>query len=171
MPIPVVCAYTLCGKQFSLIPSRVAKKNFCSNKCSQLSRIKTDDIKCSNPNCSKMFRRKPYELNRANFHFCSRDCMNQCQTFDSSVRIKNNHKTGFASYRERAFRFYPNECKVCGYNKHRIMLDVDHVDSDRTNNCIENLQILCVMHHAEKTRGLVTQEDIEKFYRERMALV
>jgi hypothetical protein len=34
------------------------------------------------------------------------------------------------------------------------MLDVDHIDNDRSNNELENLQILCVWCHSLKTRSV-----------------
>jgi hypothetical protein len=32
------------------------------------------------------------------------------------------------------------------------MLDVDHIDGNRTNHDLSNLQVLCVWDHACKTR-------------------
>lgn len=40
-------------------------------------------------------------------------------------------------------------CVVCGYD---VVVDVDHMDGDRTNNDPANGQVLCPNHHAEKTR-------------------
>src|SRR5438876_2230962 len=34
------------------------------------------------------------------------------------------------------------------------MLDVDHLDNDRTNNSLDNLRVVCVWCHALKTRGV-----------------
>lgn len=43
-------------------------------------------------------------------------------------------------------------CEECGFfAKHRIQLDVDHVDGDRTNNDPSNLRTLCKNCHAYKT--------------------
>lgn len=33
------------------------------------------------------------------------------------------------------------------------LLDVHHIDSNRNNNVLDNLVILCPLHHATVTRG------------------
>lgn len=58
------------------------------------------------------------------------------------------------TYRVRAMKEYGAFCTQCGYDKDPKMLDVDHIDSNRKNNALENLQVLCVWCHAAKTRGV-----------------
>lgn len=60
---------------------------------------------------------------------------------------------GAYDYRIRALAHYENKCVKCNYNEKKKMLDVDHIDSNRKNNSLDNLQILCVWCHAEKTRA------------------
>jgi len=44
-------------------------------------------------------------------------------------------------------------CEFCGFVAiHAVQLDVDHVDGDRTNNSIDNLQTLCANCHRLKTQ-------------------
>jgi hypothetical protein len=38
---------------------------------------------------------------------------------------------------------------MCGYDKHPEVLEVNHKDIDRTNNSVENLEILCPTCHEE----------------------
>ncbi len=64
-----------------------------------------------------------------------------------------HYKDGRFHYRTRAFRTYGKICVGCGYDEDTRMLDVDHIDSNRKNNSIENLQVLCVWCHAKKTRA------------------
>lgn len=52
-------------------------------------------------------------------------------------------------YRLKAFRELPNQCRICGYDKYLDVLEVNHIDCDRSNNSIENLEILCPTHHVE----------------------
>lgn len=44
--------------------------------------------------------------------------------------------------------------RECGYHKYEQMLDVDHINSNRKDNKLCNLQVLCVWCHALKTRKI-----------------
>lgn len=48
------------------------------------------------------------------------------------------------------------ECEVCGLSEWRgqpIVLELDHKDSNHSNNELDNLQILCPNCHAQETRN------------------
>jgi len=62
-------------------------------------------------------------------------------------------------YRKKALNFLPHRCnnEKCIIQKNNIkletyLLDVDHLDKNRANNQLENLQFLCLYCHALKTR-------------------
>lgn len=67
----------------------------------------------------------------------------------------------YSDYRLSAFRKYPHECAVCGYHDYddTSLLDVHHIDSDRSNNDIENLIILCPNCHRKLTSQKYTLVD------------
>lgn len=45
-----------------------------------------------------------------------------------------------------------DKCERCGFvPEHSCQLDVDHIDTDHTNNAPENLQTLCANCHRLKT--------------------
>lgn len=45
-----------------------------------------------------------------------------------------------------------NSCERCGFvPEHKMQLDVDHIDGDRFNNDVANLQTLCANCHRLKT--------------------
>jgi len=60
----------------------------------------------------------------------------------------NNHmyKTGIGSYNKKAFKNLPNLCNRCGSLE---MLLVHHIDENRRNNELLNLEILCKKCHQE----------------------
>jgi hypothetical protein len=52
------------------------------------------------------------------------------------------------SYRDLALRTLPLCCNRCSYDMHHATLVVHHKDYDRSNNLLENLEILCANCHA-----------------------
>ena len=49
-------------------------------------------------------------------------------------------------------KFKKNRCEKCGFiAEHPCQLDVDHVDGNKLNNDIKNLQTLCANCHRLKT--------------------
>ena len=49
-------------------------------------------------------------------------------------------------------KYKGSQCELCGFVAiHRVQLDVDHIDGDRTNNDESNLQTLCANCHRLKT--------------------
>lgn len=59
---------------------------------------------------------------------------------------------GLNDYRRRALKAHGEKCSGCGYSQFVEMLDAHHVDGDRANGLVTNLEILCVWCHALKTR-------------------
>lgn len=111
--------------------------------------------KCANKHCNKMFEAIVGSAKEK--ITCSRACSN------THFRSKENHPNwqgmNTVQYRKKALREYEAKCfntsceiKKAGIEIPTSMLDIDHIDSDRSNNKIENLQPLCVWCHALKTR-------------------
>jgi 5-methylcytosine-specific restriction endonuclease McrA len=57
-------------------------------------------------------------------------------------------QTGCDTCRYKARKFRAKQCKICGSKKN---LEIDHIDSDRSNNTVDNLQTLCRRCHIQKT--------------------
>lgn len=140
-------------------PARFSKKllHFCSVKCFGIYNRKTISLKCDN--CGKEFGRKA-SRNRSKhgFNFCSRLCKDTAQRIGGINKIQPDHygkSNGVYNYRERALFEFGEKCEHCGYNKYVELLDVHHIDGDRSNNLIDNLIVLCVMCHASVTRNLL----------------
>ena len=90
--------------------------------------MKKKIVKCKNDLCKEEF---PY---RSNKMFCSRKCKG----------LNRRNKTYKLAKKDT--------CNNCGLKpEYDIVLDVDHIDGDKTNNSLENLQTLCANCHRVKT--------------------
>lgn len=50
-------------------------------------------------------------------------------------------------YREKALNAYGEMCQQCGAEEH---IEVHHIDRDRQNNALENLEVLCRSCHGDR---------------------
>ena len=71
--------------------------------------------------------------------------------FDEMFSKNTYHNTG--ALKRRLFRegLKEKRCECCGLNEwqgREIPLELHHIDGDKTNNSVENLQILCPNCHA-----------------------
>jgi 5-methylcytosine-specific restriction endonuclease McrA len=90
-------------------------------------------IVCEHKYCNKTFEY------RSNKRFCSRRC-------------KENNRE-IVTLRKRPYRlFVSDRCSNCGFIPiHICQLDVDHIDGNKKNNNVSNLQTLCANCHRLKT--------------------
>ena len=65
------------------------------------------------------------------------------------------------NYRKRAFDTYAHECAHCGFGVVPV-LEVAHIEGDRTNNDVRNLVILCPNCHKMLDLGLIPEAVIRK---------
>jgi len=63
------------------------------------------------------------------------------------------------NYRRLAFEHYPPICAFCGFGIPEV-LEVAHVDGDRSNDEIENLVILCPTCHKMHDIDLIPSETL-----------
>ena len=57
------------------------------------------------------------------------------------------------NYRLKAFENFKHQCAVCGWDEDERLLEVHHIDSNRSNNELDNLCILCVLCHRKISLG------------------
>jgi hypothetical protein len=72
---------------------------------------------------------------------CSYSCSN---TFFRSGKDNPNWKEISTQYRSKCFEYHKKECVIC---KEEKIVEVHHIDEDRSNNDIFNLVPLCPTHH------------------------
>lgn len=103
----------------------------------QKSRSRTTRVRAIKSKCSVCGREY---LRRACEEYKTSIC-NQCIC---NVNGKLSYTTGIGDYVIRAFEAYK---RICFHCKSEENLEVHHIDFDRTNNQIENLQVLCKSCH------------------------
>ena len=107
--------------------------------------------------CGKTIERVPSEIkaSKTGFFYCSHECGN---LHKNQLRDENGEWSGTSNYRRLAFDNYPHNCAVCGYNEDTRILEVHHIDEDRSNNRLSNLVILCPICHRKITLGYYSLE-------------
>lgn len=86
--------------------------------------------------------------------------------------MPDHYKDGSqAKYRVTAFKIKPKICEDCGYDAVPEILQVHHMDRNRTNNDISNLKVLCPnchqIEHYKNRDGLWTKkktDDVSEVY-------
>lgn len=140
-----------CAKEF--YAPKHHNRLYCTMLCFKEAIKKRVSLECEN--CHKIFERTVNRLkaSKSKLYFCSRKCKDISQRIGGIKEIQPSHySNGFASYRSIALRELGEKCIKCSYDKDKRMLDADHIDGNRKNGSLENLQILCVWCHALKTR-------------------
>jgi hypothetical protein len=144
-----------CGASYEVAYKHRNERKYCSQACFISTIRKQVLLTCAF--CSKEFYRSSNNMrsSKSGIYFCSRICKDTASRIQSTgepILAANFSYDSKSNYRARALAFYGEKCQVCGYDHDVRMLDADHKDSNRSNNVLENLQILCVWCHALKTR-------------------
>ena len=104
---------------------------------------------------------------RSGLYFCCREHKDLAQRLDSGLEFEalrpEHYGTISKNYRDVAFRLYPHQCAICGWDEDKDILEVHHIDEDRNHNEKENLIILCPICHRKLTSHkykLINREQI-----------
>lgn len=127
---------------------------FCSLKCANIGKQNREKYRCKE--CRKAIWRTPsMSSSKSGYLFCGHYCsskFNNHQRYSKPQWWKDKK-----SYRSKALRFLGVKCnrgKKCLLRSIKLpifMYEVDHIDSNRRNNDLSNLQVLCVWCHRIKT--------------------
>lgn len=143
---------------------RRGQGRYCSMSCASKSKgeaARQPNAECAY--CHNAFYRAPSLLKRADTSrsglvFCSRQHKDAAQRLDGIPDIQPSHYGTGNDYRRIAQVGPQSQCVRCGYNEHPEILEVNHIDCNRSNNAPENLEILCPNCH--KTYHFVTKTGI-----------
>jgi 5-methylcytosine-specific restriction endonuclease McrA len=131
------------------------EKNYCSVACFNSFRYKDVEkfsAKCCICNVNILRNLSAKKRSKSGLFFCSKKCKDEGQKLKNNIQdIWPSHYgsgDGSRSYRKIALSFYENKCVKCGYTKVPEILQVHHIDHNRSNNNLNNLQILCPNCHS-----------------------
>lgn len=148
-----------CSDVFAALTAEIKRGNgkFCSHSCSaiygNIYRKKRLSPNCVCAQCNKEFYRNASKRknSKSGLQFCSRKCKDIAQRIGGIEAIHPDHyNTGALNYRAQALRHYSNKCNRCGYSKCLTIIEVHHKNRDRSNNQLENLELLCRNCHGEE---------------------
>ena len=121
--------------------------------------------------CGKVFIKQKSELNKSKsgLYFCCREHKDLAQRVESNIpEIWPEHYNDLETitvntYRQKALKYYPKKCAICGWNEDIDILEVHHIDENRNHNEFDNLIILCPICHRKLTSHkykLINREQI-----------
>lgn len=148
-----VCLH--CKKTFLRRINAKRIQKYCSQGCSSKAKSldNSEEVICTFCNVSFSKKKSALEGSKSGLYFCTREHKDLAQRLGGIEEIQPPHY-GTASherdYRKIAFDNKENKCNACGYDKYKRVLIVHHIDRDRTNSSIDNLEILCPTCHAEE---------------------
>ncbi len=159
--VSVSCHY--CKKDFLVknwMRDQKKRGKYCSRSCSSKAvgvlnteKAKNNYITLQCAHCKKDFKRRKYKTNTSKhgIYFCNKTCKGEAQRLGGCKEILPPHYgTGRVNYREKALREFDHKCGRCGYNKCLSVLEVHHIDRNRDNNDVSNLELLCRNCHGEE---------------------
>lgn len=154
----------VCEKEFYAKPWHLRKgwSKHCSRACANIGVRRGQEVECAT--CGKKIYRSPKDLARSKSskYFCNKHCQTLWRNKTFVGELHGNYKSGRAAYRSILSRTNrARTCEVCATKDARI-LQVHHIDRNRTNNKTSNLAWLCLnchflVHHYDvgRDRGLL----------------
>lgn len=154
----------VCGKEFYRQPAYIQQgRLLCSRKCNQAWQARNQVTK-SCKQCGKTFAVRPSETF---FQYCDRACYEIGRVKRPTGRIHNGKQVrvndkGYVLVWEPE---HPNKSQGGWQFEHRLVVEqalgrylvtaeqVDHINQDKADNRIENLQVLDASSHSIKTNA------------------
>lgn len=141
-----------CGKEIT--GKNRFKKKFCNSSCAasfnNKGKVKNGN-KRNNTKCLYCGKDLDYHKN----NFCSNECK-QKYNYKTFIEkwINGENVESHPNYIKRfLFELHNNKCQKCGWGEinpftNKLTLEIHHIDGDSSNNCFDNLQLLCPNCHS-----------------------
>ena len=150
----VVCEQ--CGEKFLRRDDEYGRRRpqrFCSIECRSLATRNREEYTCAA--CGKEFDRTASKLkcSRSGIVFCSRGCKDKASRLAGGIseiwpgHYGNNGSGVKLNIRSDMIEAMEKGCVNCG-ERRRYLITVHHIDSDRSNNNLDNVEVVCWNHHA-----------------------
>lgn len=135
-------AYSVNGKRISDAAFILDKYDVDISHWTPNGKPKVQRLSKDCPVCGRVFSFFERELRIT----CSYACSNTL--FRSGKDNPNWKDNASNSYRSKALKHYGCVCINCNYSENEVALVVHHKDRNRSNNTLENLEVLCANCHA-----------------------
>lgn len=125
----------------------------CGPSCTNV--LKGSAVIASCAHCENKIRKSKSDIaaSKSGLVFCNRECKEAGQKYIKEIQPEHyNTGSGVSSYRKKALDSYAHMCVECGFSNIKA-LQVHHIDKNRDNNALENLEILCANCHLIKHLG------------------
>ena len=133
----------ICKKKIYRRPFEIENRGkgvFCSSICFGLSSRKETPCLI----CGKMI------ASGLNKKTCSRNCANKNRVgIKYGIGSPNDKALIFRTLKLKLLKSRGKNCEKCNYSKYEI-LQVHHIDRNRNNNSLENLELICPNCHYEE---------------------
>lgn len=131
-----------------------AKVDGCSPRCLNILKGNGSIVECAHCKIDFYKNNSKLENSRSGLYFCSRECKDIGQTYIKAIQ-PGHYGAGYSDYRSRALKEYGASCNRCNYSANIAAIQVHHKDHDKSNNSIENLEVLCANCHSIEHYGRV----------------
>ena len=124
----------LCGKEFEHYTWD--NQRFCSKECGNNNK----KVKVNCDICGKELLKPKSLVERNDKNYCSRECYNKRSANVKKLKRSTEHYQTLLTN---------GKCVGCGEDKY-YLLQLHHIDSDPTNNSMDNLEIVCANCHIKR---------------------